>query len=150
MLLVLVLCRSRGIWGICRSPASHCLLALLSFELLFEQSVMCGELALQSGLSCNSIHSAMSDGAAQPGCQKERCDARLKGKYFRDSNSRPQHVLLARKHCLYSGFDNFNAIVIVIISSPRAKCAGPKGLHAESARAFTGRRNSHSGRGEDF
>ena len=26
----------------------------------------------------------------------------------------------------------------------------PKGLHAESARAFTGRRNSHSGRGEDF
>ena len=73
------------------------------------------ELALQSGLSCNSIHSAMSDGAAQPGCQKERCDARLKGKYFRDSNSRPQHVLLARKHCLYSGFDNFNAIVIFIM-----------------------------------
>ena len=32
MLLVLVLCRSRGIWGICRSPASHCLLALLSFD----------------------------------------------------------------------------------------------------------------------
>ena len=30
------------------------------------------------------------------------------------SESRPQHVLLARKHCLYSGFDNFNAIVIVI------------------------------------
>ena len=28
--------------------------------------------------------------------------------------------------------------------------AGPKGLRAESARAFTGRRNSHSGRGEDF
>ena len=25
-----------------------------------------------------------------------------------------------------------------------------KGLRAESARAFTGRRNSHSGRGEDF
>ena len=86
----------------------------LVLRLLFEQSVMCGELALQSGLSCNSIHSAMSDGAAQPGCQKERCDARLKGKYFRDSSSRPQHVLLARKHCLYSGFDNFNAIVIVI------------------------------------
>ena len=87
----------------------------LVLRLLFEQSVMCGELALQSGLSCNSIHSAMSDGAAQPGCQKERCDARLKGKYFRDSNSRPQHVLLARKHCLYSGFDNFNAIVIFIM-----------------------------------
>ena len=112
--MLLVLCRSRGIWGICRSPASHCLLGPLVLRLLFEQSVMCGELPLQSGLSCNSIHSAMSDGAAQPGCQKERCDARLKGKYFRDSNSRPQHVLLARKHCLYSGFDNFNAIVIVI------------------------------------
>ena len=26
----------------------------------------------------------------------------------------------------------------------------PKGLRAESARAFTGRRNSYSGRGEDF
>ena len=36
------------------------------------------------------------------------------------------------------------------LSSPRAKRAGPKGLRAESARAFTGRRNSHSGRGEDF
>ena len=32
-----------------------------------------------------------------------------------------------------------------ILSSPRAK-----GLRAESARAFTGRRNSYSGRGEDF
>ena len=31
-----------------------------------------------------------------------------------------------------------------------AKRAGPKGLRAGSARAFTGRRNSHSGRGEDF
>ena len=30
------------------------------------------------------------------------------------------------------------------LSSPRAKRAGPKGLRAESARAFTGRRNSHS------
>ena len=36
------------------------------------------------------------------------------------------------------------------LSSPRAKRAGPKGLRAESARAVTGRRNSHSGRGEDF
>ena len=36
------------------------------------------------------------------------------------------------------------------LSSPRAKRAGPKGLRAESARAFTGRRNSRSGRGEDF
>ena len=30
------------------------------------------------------------------------------------------------------------------LSSPRAKRAGPKGLRAESARAFTGRRNSYS------
>ena len=36
------------------------------------------------------------------------------------------------------------------LSSPRTKRAGPKDLLAESARAFTGRRNSHSGRGEDF
>ena len=36
------------------------------------------------------------------------------------------------------------------LSSPRAKRAGPKGPRAESARAVTGRRNSHSGRGEDF
>ena len=28
--------------------------------------------------------------------------------------------------------------------------SSPKGLRDESARAFTGRRNSHSGRGEDF
>ena len=37
-----------------------------------------------------------------------------------------------------------------LLSSPRAKHTGPKGLRAESARAFTGRRNSHSGRVEDF
>ena len=30
------------------------------------------------------------------------------------------------------------------------KLSSPKGLRTESARAFTGRRNSHSGRGEDF
>ena len=36
------------------------------------------------------------------------------------------------------------------LSSPRAKRAGPKGLRAESARAVTGRRCSHSGEGEDF
>ena len=39
---------------------------------------------------------------------------------------------------------------IELLSSPREKRAGPKGLRAETARAFTGRRNSHSGRGEDF
>ena len=36
------------------------------------------------------------------------------------------------------------------LSSPRAKRAGPKGLRAEGARAVTGRRCPHSGRGEDF
>ena len=39
---------------------------------------------------------------------------------------------------------------VLTLSSPRAKRAGPKGLRSESARAFTGRRNSHSRRGEDF
>ena len=34
-----------------------------------------------------------------------------------------------------------------LLSSPRA---GPKGLRAESARAVTGRRCPHSGKGEDF
>ena len=41
-------------------------------------------------------------------------------------------------------------LVRLFFSSPRAKRAGPKGLRAESTRAFTGRRNSHSGRWEDF
>ena len=36
---------------------------------------------------------------------------------------------------------------IVLLSSPRAKRAGPKGLRAESARAVTGRRCPHSGVG---
>ena len=36
------------------------------------------------------------------------------------------------------------------LSSPRAKRAGPKSPRAESARAVTGRRCPHSGRGEDF
>ena len=39
---------------------------------------------------------------------------------------------------------------IVGLSNPRAKLAGPKGLHAESARAVAGRRCPHSGEGEDF
>ena len=34
-----------------------------------------------------------------------------------------------------------------LLSSPRAKRAGPKGLRAESARAVTGRRCPHSGVG---
>ena len=37
-----------------------------------------------------------------------------------------------------------------LLSSPRAKRAGPKGLRTESARAVTGRRCPHSGKGEDF
>ena len=37
-----------------------------------------------------------------------------------------------------------------VVSSPRAKRAGPKGLRAESARAVTGRQCPHSGKGEDF
>ena len=37
-----------------------------------------------------------------------------------------------------------------ILSSPRAKRAGPKGLRVESARAFIGRRCPHSGKEEDF
>ena len=36
------------------------------------------------------------------------------------------------------------------LSSPHAKRASPKGLHAESARAATGRQCPHSGEGEDF
>ena len=37
-----------------------------------------------------------------------------------------------------------------ILMTAIVKPAGPKGLRAASARAFTGRRNSYSGRGEDF
>ena len=37
-----------------------------------------------------------------------------------------------------------------LLSSPRAKRVGPKFLRAESARAVTGRRCPHSGKGEDF
>ena len=36
------------------------------------------------------------------------------------------------------------------IIKPAREARGPKGLRAESARAFTGRWNSYSGRGEDF
>ena len=38
----------------------------------------------------------------------------------------------------------------LILSSPLAKPAGPKGLRAESARAVTGWWCPHSGEGEDF
>ena len=43
-----------------------------------------------------------------------------------------------------------DVVADIFLSCPRAKRPGQKGLCAESARAFTGRRNSHSGRGEDF
>ena len=43
-----------------------------------------------------------------------------------------------------------NGFFCISLSSPRAKREGPKGLHAESARAVTGRRCPHSGKGEDF
>ena len=39
------------------------------------------------------------------------------------------------------------SIDLSLLSSPRAKHAGPKGLHAESARAVTGRRCPYSGGG---
>ena len=37
-----------------------------------------------------------------------------------------------------------------MVSMYRSPLAGPKGLRAESARAVTGRRCPHSGKGEDF
>ena len=37
----------------------------------------------------------------------------------------------------------FSDLMPQMLSSPRAKRAGPKGLRAESARAVTGRRNSY-------
>ena len=42
-------------------------------------------------------------------------------------------------------------LMIVLVQPARAaQRAGPKGLRAESARAVTGRRGPHSGKGEDF
>ena len=46
--------------------------------------------------------------------------------------------------------DLFVCILAFVLVKIIIKRAGPKGLRAESARAFTGRRNSYSGRGEDF
>ena len=40
--------------------------------------------------------------------------------------------------------------MVLTIIKPAREARGPKGLRAESARAFTGRRCPHSGRGEDF
>ena len=47
-------------------------------------------------------------------------------------------------------FKTLENTLINVLSSPRAKRAGPKGPCAESARAVTGRRCPHSGVGEDF
>ena len=45
----------------------------------------------------------------------------------------------------------FSQAQVILFHYPaRALRAGLKGLRAESAMAFTGRRNSHSGRGKDF
>ena len=46
--------------------------------------------------------------------------------------------------------DSFVCILAFVLVKIIIKRAGPKGLRAESARAFTVRRNSHSGKGEDF
>ena len=46
--------------------------------------------------------------------------------------------------------DSFVWILAFVLVKIIIKRAGPKGLRAESARSFTGRRNSYSGRGEDF
>ena len=51
--------------------------------------------------------------------------------------------------CCVSSLSNHDVITSGF-SSPRAKHAGPKGLRAESARAFTGRQCPDSGKGEDF
>ena len=37
-----------------------------------------------------------------------------------------------------------------VVGAAASDLSSPKGLRAESARAFTGRRNSYSGRGQDF
>ena len=49
-------------------------------------------------------------------------------------------------YCQISSFIGlfFCVLPVLHLSSPRTKRAGPKGLRAESARAFTGRRNSHT------
>ena len=52
---------------------------------------------------------------------------------------------------VYCGFINIKQFGFkMLLSTPRAIRAGPKGLRAESARAVTGRWYPHSGEGEDF
>ena len=64
---------------------------------------VCTKLFSSVLLSCNSIHSAMSDRGQLSSWQKERCDARVKGKIFQRHQQRPQDVFLAGKHGFYSG-----------------------------------------------
>ena len=62
------------------------------------------------------------------------------------NNSMIEHLNLARTVISVT----IAPITISLLSSPRAKRAGPKGLRVWSARAVTGRQCPHSGEGEDF
>ena len=55
-----------------------------------------------------------------------------------------------RKFLIFVIFVYHFLTTYVVIQPACAKRAGPKGLRAESARAVTGRRCPHSGKGEDF
>ena len=62
----------------------------------------------------------------------------------------PEKTICDRTRAVESDFKS-NPIFPILSDFPILSTrAGPKGLRAESARAFTGRHNSHSGRGEDF
>ena len=69
-------------------------------------------------------------------------ESKLAGRSLSFSQVMISFLQICHNTCTFGG--------ISLSSSPRAQRAGPKGLRAESARAVTGRRNSHSGRGEDF
>ena len=71
--------------------------------------------------------------------KKTGCWTRTSKQYFR-----PQKSILSKIAifcCFWAKIEG---------SLTRERLVEMKGLRAESARAFTGRRNSHSGRGEDF
>ena len=87
---------SPRIWRISRSP---CL--ALSFTPPQLHSCTLNVELFPTVPNCNSIHSAMSDGAAEL-TKRKMWRERVKGKYFRDTN-RPQDVFLAGKYGLYSG-----------------------------------------------
>ena len=59
-------------------------------------------------------------------------------------------MCLFPRFCVCWWFCVCRGICVYICACVFVKRAGPKGLRAESARAFTGRRKSYSGRGEDF